>query len=789
MRPMRDRTSSGRRSSLSDSRARALAYAALGVLCMLPFWQHPFACPFGLHDWAYPCLRSQAGSYLPSLVAPWWDTNLGVPHALPQITPPWMLLGLLVAVSPAIGLRVFLLAAFVAAALAADVAAVRLFGARDRWARLVAGVIYASSPFLATKLASGHLGFIACAPLLPAALIALDACAGADRKRAWAVCALCAASAFAQLQCGLVLLALMPVMAWKRVAARVWLAVWAVAAIAFLPVAFATVVAYRGGVFAPETQLAAWLADKSVAWQHAIDGTAYFARYFQTAVPNPAIAAWQIIAPASFVVALWHAGAPRRLAVAALLLAAFATGTTGPLSTAMGALFAHIPAASIFREFYDVLFVAPLVVAGGAAIAVDALAAWRPVADAGRPIVAVATASVVALLVSPAAFGELASLVPFVDVRTPRLPEGDDRVMWLPITPPVGPRNAPGGADPYQVPVEGHPAATAFHPVGVLAYAGALADRGLPLSPDLLRRLDISDVVDRAGIVSHRLSSAAHAQGGEVTRSAAAPVAPDRASVLAMADGPTACEPDLRAALQANRAAYVRCDVVWSVIPREDATTSEDDPATGWIEGERWALLDAALATPRWPVLFTRSKAPYPWQQPRRGVTWIYAPHGAMLDTTTLAPRAAWEAVPTGAGPHALRGDGAGIVAISATLPAAQTSFAQGPIEVDIPASMSDRYAGSFDARLEPHGPATIVLREGWSDGWRASIDGRDLGKPFIVDGYAAGWIVDAARSTSMLSIRYAPATPYFALLALSWLTLAALIAIESVVVFRRREP
>lgn len=774
MRFMRDWSSIGRLASLSGLPGRALTYAALGALWMLPFWTHPFACPFGSHDWAYPCLNEQRDAYLPSLVAPWWDTDLGLPHALPQITPPWMLLGVLVAISPAIGLRIFLFAAFVAAALAADVAADRLFGVRDRWARLIAGVLYASSPFLATKLASGHLGFIACAPLLPAALIALDATTAAGGRRAWAICALCAASAFAQVQCGLVLLALLPVTAWKRTPARMWLGAWAVACVAFLPAAYATIVAYRSGVFTPETQLAVWLADKSIPWRHAIDGTAYFAHYVQTAVPDAAVLWWQRAAPICFIAALLRAGPPRRLAMAALLLGALATGTTGPLSSWIVALFAHVPAASIFREFYDLLFVAPLVVAGGAAIVANAVAEWRPQYGALRPLAMIAVAAAAAMLISPAIFGDLASLVPFVDAKAAQLPGSDDRVMWLPVTPPVGPRGSPGGADPYQVPVDGHPAATAFHPTGVLAYAGALADRDLPVSQRLLERLDIAAVVARPGIVSHRLSSVAHTQGGEIARAASLPNAPKSVSVLAIAAGPPACEPDLRTSLFENLAAYVRCDVPWRIVPHEEAATSDDDPAAGWTDGERWALVDPALAAPRWPVLFTRSSAAHRWMQARPGVTWIYAPRGAALDATVLRPNARWQPTPTGIGEHSLRGDGASLVAVSATVPFARTARAQTPDEIPLPTTMSDRYAGAFDATLEPHGRATIVLREGWSDGWHASVDGKDLGSPILADGYAAGWILDAQAKTSKLSIRYAPATPYFALLALSWLTLLA---------------
>jgi arabinofuranan 3-O-arabinosyltransferase len=44
--------------------------------------------------------------------------------------------------------------------------------------------------------------------------------------------------------------------------------------------------------------------------------------------------------------------------------------------------------------------------------------------------------------------------------------------------------------------------------------------------------------------------------------------------------------------------------------------------------------------------------------------------------------------------------------------------------------------------RLELHGPGLLVLGESYSDGWRAYCDGRSLGKPRVVDGYANAWPV-----------------------------------------------
>ncbi len=783
MRSMSGVISSAPRSHLSGLAVRAATYAILGVLWMLPFWTHVGACPMGLHDWAYPCVDQQRSTYLPSLVAPWWDTDLGVAHALPQVSLPWLLLGALVWISPALGLRLFILAAFTGAAIAADVAAERLFGVSRGWARFIAGALYAGSPFLATKLASGQLGFIACASLVPAALVALDAVAKGGGIRAAAACALLAASAFAQVQVGLILLVLLPVIGWGRVRARVWLGVWAVAAVTWLPAAYSTIVAYRAGVLAPEAQLAIWLADKSVPWQHAIDGTAYFANYFASATNPSSIIAFALLSAFAFVAALAIGGTPQRLALFALALGLFSTGTAGPIAPIMAWLFDRVPVAQIFREFYDLLFLAPLVV--GCAAAAGA-AAERPFGH--RSILwtfaIVVECGIACLLLYPTLTGGAASLVPFV-AGLPQAPPiaGDDRILWLPATPPLGPPNSTGGADPYQLSLGPHPDASAFHPTGVLAYVDALADRERPVSNAILERLDVADAIVRRGLVSQRIATSASVHEGAVA-AAIAPSAPLGAAVIAISAGEPACEPDLRSALMRDLTAYARCDPGWSVVPREDAASSTDDPRTAWIGGERWALLDPHFAEPRWPVLYTRSTLVYRWSQPADGFTWVYAPGGAVLNGSSAAPSPRWRPLATKAGHNSLEGNGNGVVAVSASLPEPQLGRPSlgkrhgVPQERPLQIASSDRLDGSFEAIVPAHGRSFVVLRAGWSPGWRATVDGRDIGPPQFADGYAPGWRLDASTHASRLSIKFAPAGAYFAMLALSWISLAALVVV-----------
>jgi arabinofuranan 3-O-arabinosyltransferase len=48
------------------------------------------------------------------------------------------------------------------------------------------------------------------------------------------------------------------------------------------------------------------------------------------------------------------------------------------------------------------------------------------------------------------------------------------------------------------------------------------------------------------------------------------------------------------------------------------------------------------------------------------------------------------------------------------------------------------------DARVRLRGPSWLVLGESFDQGWRATCDGRSLGSPQAVDGYANGWLVPA---------------------------------------------
>ena len=58
---------------------------------------------------------------------------------------------------------------------------------------------------------------------------------------------------------------------------------------------------------------------------------------------------------------------------------------------------------------------------------------------------------------------------------------------------------------------------------------------------------------------------------------------------------------------------------------------------------------------------------------------------------------------------------------------------------------MTVLHSSSTSATVEVHdptGPFWMVLGESTNAGWHASVAGRDLGAPQVIDGYGNGWLV-----------------------------------------------
>lgn len=758
--------------------ARALIYF-VGVLLMLrPLWQHPSECPFGLHDWTFACFPEQRKDFFLYWISPWNPENLGTPQARPAVEPPLLMLAAAATLWPSIALRLFLFLCFWLAALAADSAAGSVFKTSSPLARLTAGLVYLASPFFGTKLVGGHLGFIACAPLIPWVLTVL---ATSDRPGGrWARVAAGLSATFAQLQVGLVCFFLLPLVAWRLMKIQDWLRVMPLAGVTWAPGAFAGLIAYTSGGLASEIQLRTWWRDESVPWLHVLDGTAYFAHYTQLMSTPVALFAWQIGAPIFVCCSLLVSGLPRRLAIAAIALGGFASGLTGPFAGAAEWLIANVRVTTLFRELYDLLFLAPIVVAGGAAVAVETVLRLTP--GWIRSVGLGALLIFAALTCWPILTAGFAQQIPLQNMspwssqaRDAAREMGGARLLWLPAAIPLGPKNTPGGADPFIFSFGSQQSANAYHPTGLFSYATAKADHSGRLDQWFLRRLGIGKIFVRRGIVSRRLSAAAHPLGQNIELPQNSETRVLHSGPLAISDGQPQCEPDLRSDLRAN-IAYVRCRVSPQSIPLENAAVSNDDPQHEWVAGERWAELDPELAAPRWPVLFTVSLMPYNWSTSSDGAAWIYTTGPAWLDKHSLRGRPGWRLMPLRGGSHTLRGSDHHVLALSATVQYPVAVGAQRSSEErELPAETYSRFWGRYTAKVPAHRDSFLIVRESFSEGWRAEIGGEDIGPPELADGYALGWHLKPSAAQSSLVVYYAPRFPYAllcALAALAWLAI-----------------
>jgi arabinofuranan 3-O-arabinosyltransferase len=70
--------------------------------------------------------------------------------------------------------------------------------------------------------------------------------------------------------------------------------------------------------------------------------------------------------------------------------------------------------------------------------------------------------------------------------------------------------------------------------------------------------------------------------------------------------------------------------------------------------------------------------------------------------------------------------------------------------------SVHDRRGPAYDITTGPtDSPFVLMLGEGYDARWRATVDGRSLGSPIVLDGYATGWVLPAGEHH--IEVRYGP--------------------------------
>jgi arabinofuranan 3-O-arabinosyltransferase len=94
---------------------------------------------------------------------------------------------------------------------------------------------------------------------------------------------------------------------------------------------------------------------------------------------------------------------------------------------------------------------------------------------------------------------------------------------------------------------------------------------------------------------------------------------------------------------------------------------------------------------------------------------------------------------------------------------------------------------GGFEIHVSgATGPYYLVVGQNWDPHWKASIDGRDLGPPTVVDGYSAGWRIDRLGSYEV-AVRYGKQSLYTFALGLTAASLMVVVVIVIAHAWRRR--
>ncbi|MEO7428088.1 MAG: discoidin domain-containing protein, partial [Acidimicrobiales bacterium] len=100
---------------------------------------------------------------------------------------------------------------------------------------------------------------------------------------------------------------------------------------------------------------------------------------------------------------------------------------------------------------------------------------------------------------------------------------------------------------------------------------------------------------------------------------------------------------------------------------------------------------------------------------------------------------------------------GAPTVDPTSTLRAAARASASSPPPTTTVVHQS---ADAVDLRVSgarPDSPFWLAFGQSWNTGWHATIDGKDLGAPTLVDGFANGWQISPRRASFEVSLRFTP--------------------------------
>jgi arabinofuranan 3-O-arabinosyltransferase len=94
----------------------------------------------------------------------------------------------------------------------------------------------------------------------------------------------------------------------------------------------------------------------------------------------------------------------------------------------------------------------------------------------------------------------------------------------------------------------------------------------------------------------------------------------------------------------------------------------------------------------------------------------------------------------------------------------------------------------SYHLRVQSDGtPFWLVLGQSHNDGWEATIDGRSLGAPTLVNGFANGWVVRGQTGTFDVTLRWTPQRTVWIAIGVSLAVIALCVVLVFVLRRRRR--
>ncbi len=144
-------------------------------------------------------------------------------------------------------------------------------------------------------------------------------------------------------------------------------------------------------------------------------------------------------------------------------------------------------------------------------------------------------------------------------------------------------------------------------------------------------------------------------------------------------------------------------------------------------------------------------------------------------------------AVQLSAGPHRLEA----VAGTHSGIDLDRLVFDSGATPVATPAAttatvhLGAQSATSLDGTLDAPTDTWLVLGESWNPGWTASVGGRDLGAPVLIDGYANGWLVPAGTSGA-IHLRW---TPQRSVTVSLWISLVAVLLTTALAILARNRP